>query len=186
MIPLNEKIRILSRLMIDVIENTNLHKAGITNINQNQFMILKILAATGPKKVREIAEYQDLSNAAVSKNIDYLMAQKLVYRKIISTNRRAVSVGLLKKGQKLIAEYQTISEKNIKTILAAFSKEEKTHLGGLLDKYIARCIEMAEQLRVFCIQCGGKYEGDCPVGKQQQKCYFQMDTTESIPDFRNR
>ena len=60
-----------------------------------------------------------------------------------------------------------------------FSKEEKKSLNFLLDKYIFHSIEHEQNLHLFCLQCGGKYEGKCPVGEHNKDCYFQIKGTEN-------
>ena len=63
-----------------------------------------------------------------------------------------------------------------------FSVKEKKSLNLLLDKYIYHFIEQEDNLQLFCLQCGGKYEGKCPVGEHNKECYFQIqDTENSIP-----
>ncbi len=63
-----------------------------------------------------------------------------------------------------------------------FSAKEKKSLNLLLDKYIYHFIEQEDNLQMFCLQCGGKYEGICPVGEHNKECYFQIqDTENSIP-----
>jgi DNA-binding MarR family transcriptional regulator len=173
-IPLNEKIRIFSRMINDVIERNIILKTSNQKISQNQFLILRILSASGSKKVSEIADLLKISRAAASKNIDYLVKKKLLKRQTVSKDRRSMMVSLLDPGKKLVNHYNNENTNRINTILSYFNQGEKRQFKQILDKYIHHMIEGEENLYLFCLQCGGKYEGQCPVGEFRDKCYFQL------------
>ena len=172
---LNEKFRILSHLFVDIIERNNLKQTSRINLSENQFLILKILFASGPKKNIEIAEILNVSNPAASKNIDYLVQKSLVRRKQCINDRRTMEISLLKKGKDIVSNYDKISEAKVISILKHFNDKENKTLNLLLDKYIHFCLNQEDNLSLFCLQCGGKYEGKCPISEHRTGCYFQLD-----------
>jgi len=173
-VPLNEKIRILTRLIHDIIDRNRLQTISQAPLSQNQFLILKILYASGSKRVSEVADLLHISRPAASKNIDYLVKNKLVARGSKAEDRRSSPVDLLHSGKELIRLYNDQTTDKISSILAAFDQEEKRQFNKLLDKYIHYLIEEENQLELFCLQCGGKFEGQCPVGEHKNKCYFHV------------
>lgn len=174
-IPLEEKFRILFRIFNDIIERKNL--SGLTNIDlsTNQFIILKILAKTGTRSVSDLANALNITNAAASKNIDYLVKQKLIKRKVVSDDRRKVDVSILKHGKKIVDGYNRKCEEKIQSVISHYSKEDQILFNKMIDKFIYCCVEEENNLSIFCLQCGGKYEGNCPIGDIKQKCYFKLD-----------
>ncbi len=173
-IPLNEKIRILSRITKDISYRSNYRKAGSNTLSQNQFLILRILFSSGSKTAGVLAEFLEISRAAASNNIEYLVKKKYVKRTENPEDRRSVRVSILRSGRAIVERYNEIHNQKINTILSYFSKDEEKHFSNLLDKYIYHLIGTEDSFSLFCLQCGGKYEGICPVGEHQNDCYFQV------------
>jgi DNA-binding MarR family transcriptional regulator len=173
-IPLDEKFRILFRIYNDIVQRKNFLRSTTLDLTKNQFIILKILTTTGPLSLGEISDLLNISKAATSKNIDYLVKKRLISRKIDSKNRRKVDLSILTKGNDIIDRYNKYCEKKIKTVVSHYSSKEQAVFNKMIDKFIYYCISDEEDLALFCLQCGDKYEGNCPVGKIKQKCYFHL------------
>lgn len=173
-ISIDEKFRILFRLINDIIDRKNLINSTSIDLSQNQFLILKILSATGPYTVSELANILNISKAAASKSIDFIVGKKLISRRPVSTNRRTVQVSILNKGKNIIDKFNLGCSEKINSILSHFSEYEKKIFNDILDKYIYYCIDDEGNLSIFCLQCGGKYEGNCPIGNYRNDCYFQL------------
>jgi DNA-binding MarR family transcriptional regulator len=173
-ISLDEKFRILFRIYNDVVQRKNFLRSTSLDLTKNQFIILKILAATRLHSVGEIAALLNISKPAASKNIEYLVKKRLISRKIVSENRRKVDLSILTKGSDIIDRYNRYCEKKIKTIVSHYSSKEQAVFNKMIDKFIYHCISDEEDLSLFCLQCGDKYEGNCPVGKVKHRCYFHL------------
>ena len=173
-ISLDEKFRILFRIYNDIVQRKNFLRSTSLDLTKNQFIILKILTATGSLSLGEIAELLNISDAATSKNIEYLVKKRLVSRKIVSKNRRKVDLSILNKGNDIIDRYNKYCENKIRTIVSHYSSKEQAIFNKMIDKFIYYCISDEEDLSLFCLQCGDKYEGNCPVGKIKQRCYFHL------------
>jgi len=179
-IPLDEKIRILARVLHDVVERNIITYASPLKLSVNQFLILKILFISNSQNVSDIAEVLNISRAAASKNIDFLVRKRLVSRKIVSKDRRAMCVSLRDAGEKIIQTYNEISQKKIKSILLNFNSDEQKLLSQFLDKYIIHSLDLEQNIRLICMQCGGKYEGQCYIGDHREGCYFKLqDSSDS-------
>lgn len=170
-IPLEEKFRILSLLSHDLIESGIFRKQ---NLSYNQFVILKILGATGKKSVHEIAETLKISRAAASKNINTLVLKKLISRSENRSDRRYYNISISPKGIRLVEDHDALHDERIARILSNFSDGEKEIFHRMLDKFIYHSIVVEENLSLFCMQCGGKYEGSCMISTIKEKCFFSV------------
>jgi len=179
-IPLEEKFRILSLLSHDLIESRIFRNLDLSN---NQFMILKILNATGEKSVHEIAEILKISRAAASKNINTLVLKKLITRSENRADRRYYIISITAKGIRLIEDHEALYDNRITGILSNFSEPEKKIFHRMLDKFIYHSIVVEENLSLFCMQCGGKYEGNCMISTIKEKCFFNVHDDE-IPSHK--
>ena len=173
-ISLDEKFRILFRIYNDIVQRKNLIRSTNLDLTKNQFIILKILTATGPRSLGEIAELLNISEAATSKNIDYLVRKRLIGRKIDSINRRKINLSILTKGNSIIDKYNQYCENKLSSIISHYSAKEQEIFNKMIDKFIFYCIADEEDLSLFCLQCGDKYQGKCPVGKIKKRCYFHI------------
>jgi DNA-binding MarR family transcriptional regulator len=178
---INEKISILFRIITDIIERNNLKQITKIELSENQFMILKILNVTGPKNGKEIADILNISSSAASKNINFLVQKGLISRKMITFDRRTVKVMLRDKGRSLVKKYYKISEAKMESIINNLDAKERQMLNLSLDNFIYACLNQEPDLSVFCLQCGGKYEGRCPVAKYSTGCYFKINETNNMP-----
>jgi DNA-binding MarR family transcriptional regulator len=170
-IPLEEKFRILALLSHDLIESRIFHHRDLSS---NQFMILKILNAAGEKSVHEIAEILKISRAAASKNINTLVLKKLISRSENQSDRRYYNIAISGKGARFIEDHDALYDDRIAGILSNFSESEKKTFHRMLDKFIYHSIVVEENLSLFCMQCGGKYEGNCMISTIKEKCFFNV------------
>ena len=171
---LTEKFSIFSHLLVDIIERYNLKQSTEVQLTENQFLILKILYVSRPKILKEIAEILSISNAAASKNINFLVNKKFVSRKMITFNRRTVKIMLLERGKSVVRNYFKIREEKMKSILKNLNEKQEVNLNLSLDNFIHACLSQEKNLSLFCLQCGGKYEERCPISKHVLGCYFQL------------
>ena len=171
---INEKLSILFSIITDIIERNNLKQTTKINLSENNLLILKILYASGPKNVKEISDILKISAAAASKNIKYLVQKKLISRKMITFDRRFVNVMLRDKGKSIVKNYDKISKEKMYSIIKYLNAEERQMLNISLDNFIIACLKQEPDLSIFCLKCGGKYEGRCPIAKQSTGCYFSI------------
>lgn len=171
---LTEKFHILSHLFVDIIERNNLKQSTNIELTENQFLILKILYVSRPKIVKEIADILNISNSAASKNINFLVNKKLISRKMITFDRRTVKVMLLERGKSVVRNYYQVSEAKMESIISHLNTKEQRVLNLSLDNIINVSLSRENNLSLFCLQCGGKYEGKCPIFKHRTGCYFQL------------
>ncbi len=98
----------------------------------------RMLLAIDDKTVcqREIAEFWGTTQAAVSRQIDYLVEHEFVSREENSENRRQYSLVLTKKGKKLLENMFSIIEQEYAQIYEHISATERNSLTASLQKMI--------------------------------------------------
>jgi DNA-binding MarR family transcriptional regulator len=102
------------------------------------FTQFKVLMAIGDKTVcqKEVAEYWDTTEAAVSRQIENMVAEKLLTRKENKENRRQNLLVLTEKGQKMLEKgYSVLDDANDK-LFDNLSQTERTVLVEGLRKLL--------------------------------------------------
>lgn len=114
------------------------------------FSQFKIIMAIDHSTVsqREIASYWDMTEAAVSRQVDLLVQKKLATRKENPENRREHVLELTKEGKKLYEKGLDVIRKNHNEIFAVLDEREKKVLSEGLHKLLKA-------------MCDGKKDGGC-------------------------
>ncbi len=149
------------------------------NISQNQLTILKILYSHGPLPAHEIAQKIGISRAAVSQSIDVLVKATYVSRKQSRSDRRSVTISILKAGTTLLMQYNDILRNQQLSAILGLSLEEQIQFNHLLDKYIATLVNKEQNLDIICLGCHESLEYDCIIKKIQGHCILNKPEVES-------
>ena len=165
-----ENTLILSQIIQNICEKNCLKQSSPDFLTKTQFTILKILCATGSCSVSELANVLHISRAAASKNIEILVKNKFVSRKVIKEDRRTVVIELLNGGISVIKKYDSLRLENQERILKKFSANEKKEFAKLLDKYILLYLENETNADLICLQCDGRIGEECSLGKHKSNC----------------
>lgn len=104
---------------------------GIT-INFSQFLVIKLLAKNGPQMPGELARCLDHNAGAMTRLIDRLVGYGYVRRKPHPLDRRAQTVELTAKGQKLWNTINRHIEESQALALRGLSAKQRTVLFDLL------------------------------------------------------
>jgi DNA-binding MarR family transcriptional regulator len=167
-----EYSRILTQMFCDVIEHNYLLENSPVQMTKTQFAVLKILRLSGPFLVSEIATILQISRAAASKNVDKLVHDKLVSRKIIEEDRRTTQVSLLPAGEKIVDEFEALRESKQNAALAGFTQSEQIQLSELLGRYVRRCLQQENEIDLLCLQCNGSIREECRMNDREDNCRF--------------
>jgi DNA-binding MarR family transcriptional regulator len=167
-----ELSRILNLLFYDSLTGNYLSGLKPRSLTQNQFSILKILNASGPLLVNEVADMMKISHAAASKNIDILVNLNFVSRKTVTGDRRKVIVSVLKSGQEIVQEFEILLTKKQNGGKTSLTKNELEILQKLLIKYVHGFLTREENLEFICANCAGSNSNECPLLNYDIHCRF--------------
>jgi DNA-binding MarR family transcriptional regulator len=172
-----EYSQILSQIINELFENTFLKDYGPATLSKTQFSTLRILSAAGTHAVSEIADILHISRAAASKNVEKLVRQKLVDRKVVKEDRRIVQVSLTVAGETLVNAYEQMSLKKQDEALSKFSENERIIFSDLLGKYVRNCLHNESNVEAICMQCKGNLGEDCTLGEFNENCRHFLKTS---------
>ncbi len=168
-----DNVHLLSRLVIDVLEKENIKKLLPMSLTRNQLNILRILHNSGSKSVKELANIIDVSNAAVSKNVEKMVKRNLVKRQATTSDRRQAEVSILKAGVEYLNQHDESWQDRQYKILSEFSTVEMDQFNHLVDKYIKGCLKEDRSVDLICLQCGGLYDEGCTICLHRGYCSLQ-------------
>ena len=172
--------RMLSQVLCDVMEHNYLHKQAPYNLTRTQFSILKLLSNSGSFLGSELSQILNISRPAVSKNIDKLVRQKLVSRKILKTDRRTSELNILKAGRDIVQKFEMLRLKKQEAALKNMSAGDQEKLAELLGRYVRNCINQEESLDLICLQCDDEIAQQCIMNDPQHKCQYFIKKKEKI------
>ena len=165
-----ENTLILSQIIQNISEKNCLKQSSPDFLTKTQFTILKILCATGSCSVSKLANVLHISRAAASKNIEILVKNGFVSRKVIEEDRRTVVVELLNGGIAIIKKYDNLRLEIQEKVLNKFSTNEKKEFAKLLGKYILLYLENETNTDFISLQCDVRIGGECSLNKQKSNC----------------
>ncbi len=172
---ISENVRLLSQIVREICENKYLAAVSEIPLTKNQFSVLRILYNSGPMSISELADLLNVSRAAASKNVEYLVKEGMLNRKMIKRDRRYVMITLKAKGEETIKRYDEIRLFKQSNILAGFTADEQYQFARLLEKYIQSCLDYSDSTTdIICLQCNGQLGEDCGISKQRGACYFHI------------
>lgn len=176
---LSENIRIMALVITEICQRSTLQMASPANLTRNQFTILKTLSADANYQISDLARVLDISNAAVSKNIDRLEKLDMVARRIHPEDRRSLELVLLEEGLKVIRNFDEILAQKQEHLMAQFSTREKEVLVDLLQRVVTFTLSEEQNTELICLQCGGNCGDSCVVESTMGMCSLADKKPES-------
>jgi DNA-binding MarR family transcriptional regulator len=107
-------------------------------VTAQQWLILRCCCDGGESTPSELAERVRLDCAAVSRLLDRLEAKHLVVRRPNPAHRRSVLVAPTEAGRALEPQLTAAANRSHSRFFGEFSRDEITHLTGMLDRALAR------------------------------------------------
>ncbi len=176
---IGENIRILTNLTRYFVKNIYLPHASRHELSQIQLMILKIVGSSGSITGTEIAQSLGITRAAASQNIEYLASKNLILRQPGVGDRRRKLIILTADGHTTIDKFDQICQYKRQHVLGKFDSVEKLQFLELLQKYISSSLEVDENLKLVCLQCGEEYGKGCPQKSNSKVCEFAVIDTKN-------
>ncbi|MGD2067034.1 MAG: MarR family transcriptional regulator [Gemmatimonadota bacterium] len=112
-------------------------------------------------KVTDVAQFLGVTNAAASRAIDRLVQRDLVDRTVSPEDRRAVRLGLTKRGERLLAEFETVRRARLLDLLEDYPDDDLRQVTVLLDRLSVRLLSPEEEGGQRCLRCGIHFRRGC-------------------------
>ena len=107
---------------------------GELGLGSGQPKIIAYLAAHGPCRQRQLADYFEIDPAAVSRMLDALDKGGFLTRQVDQTNRRADIVELTQKGRDASEAWQSHCREEEELMLEGFTPEEREQFAQYLTR----------------------------------------------------
>lgn len=104
------------------------------HVSATQFLVLRLLAHSGPAKVSQIAGKMQITPSAVTLLADGLTEKGLIGRERDQTDRRVVYINITEKGLELIRELENARRKAAESLMSRLSDLELSSIVAILDK----------------------------------------------------
>ena len=169
-ISLSENIRIMALVVTEIYLRSTLKMATGSQLTTNQFTILRALSSGQNFQLTGLARLLDISNAAVSKNIDRLEHLELVARRAHPGDRRSLELVLLEDGRNVLDRFDGILTEKQKHLVEHFSDQEKELLIDMLRRIITSTLSEEQNTELICLQCGGNCGDNCVVETTAGPC----------------
>jgi len=167
---LSEMLRISSFIVSDICERQFMMEATSIPLSKNHFYILKMLESSEPFNLSKMAEILSVSNAAIGKNIDKLVQQKLVTRRFTKTDRRSVKISITQKGKDILKKYRELKIEKQVEIFKIFSKVDKEKFTDYLRSFVQNTLHKDMDTDILCLQCNGFCGENCVVEEKRGFC----------------
>ena len=115
------------------------HSRGEKPFTFSRLMVLRLLARTGPRSVKDIAAFLGVSDAAASTIVDRLVSRKLLRRDENREDRRVHELSLTGAGRQLLTNYELARKRLLAEEFRQCSAEELHRASELLDR-VSSCI----------------------------------------------
>ena len=105
----------------------------------SRFMVLRLLAKTGPRNVSDVAAFLGVSDAAASKTIDNLVSRKLLQRVQSLSDRRVRELSLTPFARRLLSKYEIARKRVLAETFRECSPEDLHRASEVLGR-VSLCI----------------------------------------------
>lgn len=100
----------------------------------SEFLVLRMLAQTGPSRVSQIARKMQITASAVTFLTDKLADKELILRKRDEADRRVVLVSITEKGARVLEGLEALRRAAAERMLEGLSDSELSGIVAILEK----------------------------------------------------
>lgn len=163
---------IFARLVEQVLETGYLEAAAPDTVTFGQLNILKFLTRPRTSLVKDVARFLNASYAAASKAVSRLEKKRLITATRYRKDGRAELLKVTAKGRGLIAKYEALKARRLKTLLG---NADTGRMAAGLEEAIALLLRERAVAGDPCMGCGAYYAKECVVRAHGLVCPCQHD-----------
>ncbi|WP_230130787.1 MarR family transcriptional regulator [Bacillus sp. CECT 9360] len=105
-----------------------------TEINSNEFLVLKFIAVSGSQKASALSKELDVSASHITTVTDFLVKKDLLTRNRMENDRRVVNFELTDKGKEMIEDLEIKKTEYLARKFGKLTDEELTTFLELIKK----------------------------------------------------
>jgi DNA-binding MarR family transcriptional regulator len=156
-----------------ILMEERLHAVTGEQLTFSQLKLLKLVARTESYKISEVASFLGVSNAAASKAVDRLVRRNLLRRRESEDDRRAVELSLTERGQRLLEEYDELTNQTLEEIFHGFAPDGLRKAAEFLDELSISVVEHDGDPDEACFRCSIFFRDKCLLRTRHRgTCHF--------------
>lgn len=145
----------------DVLERA-LQEVSDQQVSMSQVKLLLLIARPDKRfKVRDVAEFLGITNAAASRSIDRLVLRGLVDRTVTPEDRRAVELTLTPTAEAMLNRFTEVRDRELLRLLGEHSLDKMERTTALLDEMSVRLLGSDADADERCLRCGIHFREEC-------------------------
>ncbi len=158
---------------VDDLMQERLHAVIGEQLTFPQLKLLKLIAQSETCNISQVAAFLGVSSAAASKAVDRLVRRDLLSRTEAESDRRAVEIALTEEGERLLGEYETVTNQTLEEIFGGVTPEGLRETAELLDQLSIRLVDHDVDGGETCYRCGIYFREKCLLrARRNRYCPF--------------
>ncbi len=113
-------------------------------LTEQQWRVIRTLKREGEMNAQDLAEESCILSPSLSRILNRLETDKVIIKKVDSSDQRALNIRLSAKGNRLHDRIVPKVDKQYKLLSQAVGKETIAHLVGLLEEFSSRGAQAAQ------------------------------------------
>jgi DNA-binding MarR family transcriptional regulator len=114
----------------------SLREAGGTMLSNTDSWLLERIAATGPIRMSQLAEWLAVDKSTMTSEIRRLQQAGLVLREADAKDRRAILITATEAGRVAIAEHRGVAQDMFDSLLRKWNDTDRSNLAQLLGRFV--------------------------------------------------
>ncbi len=160
---------------IDELVLRQLNQISHQRLTYTQLRLLQLFSLTDEHSVSDVATFLDVSNAAASRAVDWLVKHRYVRRTQRPSDRRAVKLALTPTGRKMLDAFEDEFLNAVAKLLGDESSEEFQRSVKTLDRLSVHLAHQLDAEGAICFRCGLHFRKRCPLQKEDGTlCHRQL------------
>lgn len=153
----------------------HLSEVSHERLTYTQLRLLQLFSITDDHSVSDVATFLDVSNAAASRAVDWLVRHRYVRRTQRPSDRRAVKLALTPTGRRMLESFEDEFLKVVREMIGDVSAECVTRTVEILDRMSVHLARQLDAEGGICFRCGLHFRKQCPLQTDgQTKCHRQL------------
>jgi DNA-binding MarR family transcriptional regulator len=145
----------------DVLERA-LQEVSDEQVSMSQVKLLLLIARPDKRfKVRDVAEFLGITNAAASRSIDRLVLRGLVDRTVTPEDRRAVELTLTPRAEAMLSRFTELRDRELLRLLGEHPLDRLEQTTQMLDELSVRLLGDEGDADERCLRCGIHFREEC-------------------------
>jgi DNA-binding MarR family transcriptional regulator len=146
----------------DLLERS-LAEASARQVSMSQVKLLLLISRPHKRfKVKDVADFLGVTNAAASRSIDRLVQRGLVDRTVTPEDRRAVDLTLTPRAEALLERFTNVRNRELLRLLGDHPSDKLDAAAHMLDELSVKMLDLDPAAKdERCMRCGIHFRDDC-------------------------